>query len=347
MNKVKKITYRILNHYISKPENKIHVVMRLLLGNRLYYRLICKAVLMPIGNEYVGNKALLPTSKVVILLFNGKIYNTGLADRLRAITSIYHFCKQNDLCFKMAFTSPFHLEDYLIPNKYDWAIEETELSYDKKCSYPLAVISFARIFGEETNVKMQMEQLERIKQIDANQIHLYANCFCYDDYFCDDFNQLFRLSNGLERLINNYLKELGNSYVSASFRFTQLLGDLTDTFGLPLNENGRNVLINKCLDGLQKVYNKHKRGRILVTSDSVTFIREASKLPFVYIVPGRVGHIAQSDDKSVAERTFVDMFLISKAKKAYMLRTKEMFRSGFARRGAMIGNVLFEEIVLE
>ena len=340
--------YRFLNHFISKPEHKIHKILKLILGIRTYYRFICKVELLPITSAYTKYAKIEAVSPVVVLQFDGKIYNTGLADRLRAITSIYHYCKENNLKFKIHFVEPFGLEEFLIPNKYNWVISEKEISYDSRCSYPLAVISFARIFGEETNLKLQLNQLEEIKEKPNKQVHLYANCFCYDDYFKEDFGYLFKLSDRLEAKINQYLGELKTEYVSASFRFTQLLGDLKDTFGQPLEDIEQRKLIEKCLNGLARVHQLHYNcDKILVTSDSSKFICEAMKLPYVYIVPGSVGHIAQSDDISVAERAFVDMFLISKAQKAYMLRTKEMFRSGFARRGAMIGGISFEEIILE
>lgn len=348
MRNVNLYAYRIANHFISRPDHMVHRILRKVVGDRNYYEFICRTELLPIIDDYKGRLECNSTARTVVLQFDGKIYNTGLADRLRAITSIYHFCKQNNIDFKLNFTEPFHLNEFLVPNKYDWHIDEKEICYSSNDSYPVAVISQARIFGEEKNLLLQMEQLESIKTIHKNQIHLYSNCFCYDDYFNEDFKCLFKLSNYLEAKIQTYLAELNNQYVSASFRFTQLLGDLKDTFGKPLEKLEQQRLIEKCLGGLARVHQLHQNcDKILVTSDSSKFICEAEKLPYVYIVPGSVGHIAQSDDRSVAERAFVDMFLISKAQKAYMLRTKEMFKSGFAKRGAMIGNIEFEEIVLE
>ena len=144
--------YKFLNHFISRPEHRIHRVLRMVLGDGFYYRLICKILLLPIIRMYKKGKKSVPCKSSVILQIDGKIYNTGLADRLRAITSIYHFCKQNCIEFKLNFTEPFHLNEFLVPNKYDWLIDEKEICYSSNDSYPVAVISQARIFGEEKNL---------------------------------------------------------------------------------------------------------------------------------------------------------------------------------------------------
>ena len=348
MRQINNIAYRCANHFISKPESVIHKVFRKLLGESAYYKLICNVELLPIRDNYSCSKEQIAQSNEVIIQFDGKIYNTGLADRLRAITSIYHFCKENGLVFKINFVHPFCLDSFLVPNTYDWKVGADEIRYGKNISIPMAILSYARIFGEKKNIELQKEQLSRLNSLLDKQIHLYSNCFCNDDSFYDDFHQLFKPSTRLERLLQSFISEIGKPYISASFRFTQLLGDLKDTYGQPLREDDQKKLISKCIRGLDNIHQKHpKFGKILVTSDSSTFLKEVSKLHYVYIVPGSVGHIAQSDDDGVAERAFVDMFLVANAKKAYMLRTQEMFKSGFAKRGAMIGGIEFEEIVLE
>lgn len=348
MRKLNILIYRLANHFISRPDYILHQFMRKVLGDKVYYRMICKVELLPIVDDYKRGGKCEVDEKTVVLQFDGKIYKTGLADRLRAITSIYHYCKQEGFVFKLNFQDPFKLENFLVPNKYDWKINNEDVKYKKGIASPLAVLSYTKVFGEEKNLLLQLNQLDKIKNIQKKQIHLYSNCFCYDESFYEDFNQLFKMTSRLMTLVMQHVEKIHEPYISASFRFTQLLGDLQDTYGEPLKKNRQQELISKCKKGLELVRKRHPEIKIvLVTSDSETFLKEVSMLPFVYIVPGTVGHIAQTEDEGVAERTFLDMFLISKARKAYMLRTKEMFRSGFAKRGAMIGNIEFEEIVLE
>ena len=52
----------------------------------------------------------------------------GLADRLKAIINTYNLAKSNNYDFKIYFTTPFKLSDYLTPRK-DWECSLEELEY--------------------------------------------------------------------------------------------------------------------------------------------------------------------------------------------------------------------------
>jgi hypothetical protein len=41
------------------------------------------------------------------------------------------FCEKNHLDFRIYFSSPFSLSDYLEPNRVNWPIGENEMSYKK------------------------------------------------------------------------------------------------------------------------------------------------------------------------------------------------------------------------
>ena len=51
---------------------------------------------------------------------NGFTWSGGLADRLKGIVSVFEWCKKHNRHFKINFCEPFSLQDYLLPNKYDW-----------------------------------------------------------------------------------------------------------------------------------------------------------------------------------------------------------------------------------
>ena len=64
-----------------------------LFSDRLYFKFRCLLDILPVVHEYPS-----PTKgalKSVVLVFNGEDIHVGLADRLRAITSVYYWCKQN------------------------------------------------------------------------------------------------------------------------------------------------------------------------------------------------------------------------------------------------------------
>lgn len=138
-------------------------------------------------------------------------------------------------------------------------------------------------------------------------------------------------------------------YVSVTFRFQQLLGDFKEGNYIVLPPPERMLLINKCLEFVNNIHKKHQDAEwVLVTSDSVSFLNAAKdKFSFVYIVPGVVLH----PDWSKAEgnlpyaKSFIDIFMIANAKKAYNYSTGGMYsNSGFAKNAARIGGIEYENI---
>ena len=75
----------------------------------------------------------------IISMFDGRLYHCGLADRLRGISSVYHFCKTQSRGFKLNFIHPFELTNYLIPNCYDWRINPDSIIYNLSLSKPITL----------------------------------------------------------------------------------------------------------------------------------------------------------------------------------------------------------------
>lgn len=281
----------------------------------------------------------------IVLFFDGTVINAGLADRLRAMTSVYHWCKNNQIEFKIYFEYPFCLKDYLKPNKVDWMITDFELKHDKYINK--ALISFSDLFGEKINNLLHRRYLDTLLTSGNKTIHLYTNTCCYDEFFNHDFHDLFVTDVSLENEIQSFLTEIGGKYISLSFRFAQLLGDLEDIYGEPLSDDLKEKLIEKCAKSIKPLLYDNGVDKCVVTSDSCSFLQDVSKLPYVFLIPGTVGHIRNQVTDEQVRKTFWDMLMISHAQKAYMIRTPIMYRSSFAKRAAMINNVPFEEFVIE
>ena len=333
--------YRMHLKRLSKGKRD---VLRCLLGDKSYFKLRSWMDILSVTPKYtaVPQKGAL---KSITMVFNGDVYNVGLADRLRAVTSVYYWCKNNGIDFKLFFSSPFNLSDYLAPNEYNWETESEKLDRDRAC--PKALISYSVLFGEKKNIEFHREYLDSLLTCGYAHIHLYSNTFCYDAYFNACYHELFRPVEQLQSELDGFQKEIGDSYVSVSFRFTQLLGDLKDTFGTVLPPEERKALIQKCKDSIAPLLDENGVKIALVTSDSKSFLDEISGLPYVYLIPGSVGHIRNKVSEEQIRKTFWDMLMISRAKKAYMVRTPQMYRSGFAKHAALIGDIPFEEVVLD
>lgn len=275
--------------------------------------------------------------KTFIAIFDGKTRHGGLSDRLRGIVSLYAYCKKNSINFKILHEHPFNLTDYLLPNKYDWEIKATELSYNKKTSRPVFLFTH---FLNSCYHKIYLKKFYRF-----SELHIYTNTDIYDNEYTELFNELFKPSTLLLDAINYNISNIGNTnFLAIVLRFQQLLGDFKEDGYeiLPLEE--QELLITKCLSKIKELSKNEQK--VLITSDSSKFLKEASKLEYVYTIPGNVVHMDYTYDSTIEIylKSFTDLFVLSKARKIILLKTGKMYKSGFPKRAALISNTNYEEI---
>ncbi|MDR2601358.1 MAG: hypothetical protein LBC53_02745, partial [Spirochaetaceae bacterium] len=141
-----------------------------------------------------------------------KLTYGGLADRLKGIVSVYKICKELNLNFKINFTYPFELHEYLIPNVYDWKISRNEIYYNKKYSKPCFIPYRYGFFAR------------RFFAGNYKQIHIYTNMSTVEKEFSILFYELFKIHPFLQTQINTNINLIGCVYISVAFRFLQLLG---------------------------------------------------------------------------------------------------------------------------
>lgn len=285
----------------------------------------------------------------VIFMNNGFTWHAGLCDRLRAITTLYAWCREHRMDFRIHFIHPFCLTEYLEPQGYDWTIREEEVAYDLSYATPLSMMYGLDVEPLRTSRRLYPlieDWMEKNFSVKDKQVHLYTNLFTETTLhdFGTNFNELFKPTPRLQAQIDNHLHKLAGQYISISFRFTTLLGDFEDCTGSPLPEEERPVLIEKCVAAIAEIRaNAPAHRRVLVTADSPTFLKRVEGLPDVYVVEGQVGHIDYQHSDAVNLKTFLDFFLISKAEKVYLARTGQMYRSAFAKTAALVENKPFEE----
>lgn len=283
--------------------------------------------------------SLLSGNTTLIWMGDGKIRHGGLSDRLRGIVSTYAYAKKRDMNFRIYFVSPFPLLDYLVPNLYDWRISEHELNYEKGYSKPLYITSTSNQ-GDESYQEKFIN-----KYAVGNQIHLYTNMYLADEEYTTLFAELFKPSVKLEEVITYHLKKINSNYIAITFRFQQLLGDFKEGNYPILSENKKTELIRQCKIAIEEIHNKYISYKVLVTSDSINFLKSISDLKYVYVVPEKVFHMDFSDLKGEEYpwlKSFLDMYLISFSEKVYLAYTEKMFNSGFAKRAAMISGIPYE-----
>lgn len=304
--------------------------------------------------KYYKNKSKnLSVKKKTVIFMSDEIfhYGLGLTDSFRGMTMLYKVSKILNVDFKINFTSPQNLTHYLIPNKYNWLIGENDMCYSTKYSV---------IFDEMLTSHPSIEALWRdyINKMDLDnilllikkllkryqQIHAYTNYCVSDKDYPVLFDELFKPSVELQKNIDENMNKIGSDFISVTFRFQQLLGDFTEGQQYPiLNKDEQLFLIEKCTEHLLEIHGENAGKRILVTSDSITFLNAVKHLDFTYIIPGRIAHMGNilETEINVWMKSFIDYFMISNAKKIYLVIDGKMYDSGFAYRASLHNKVTY------
>lgn len=288
------------------------------------------------------------SAKKVICIFEGASIAGGLADRLRGIVSVYSVCKELNVDFKLFFVEPFNLENYLVPNEYDWRIDRSDINYSLE-STTLLILDTTE--DSKYQRKKQHDYLyKKIKQA-SDQIHVYSNAsFSYDLNYKNLFHELFKPSTRLQTTLDSNFTNIGCEYISISARFLNLLGDFNETFKVEeLSQPERNNLLEIIKRKTIELHNIYPDFKIVANSDSTTFLDFIKQLPYVYITPGSITHIdAKQDthDYEFYEKTFVDFFTIAYAKYIFLFKSKKMHKSGYPFAASLINGNPFKIIYL-
>lgn len=279
---------------------------------------------------------------VCVSMFDERVNPGGLADRIFGIVSVYQACKDLKLSFKIYHKYPFDLAFLLSSNIVEWEMRQDELVRDKSVK-----IVFIRSLLSNKNQKRQ-NTLKRILSHNTNtQIQVYSNLDSFDsERFQLLFNELFKPSPILQENIDFHIGEINGKYVSVTFRFQQLLGDFKEGQFEILDETKRLELIQSCIEQIEAINCRFPNHKILVTSDSSTFLERADEFPYTYIIPGKVVHMAYDDSAGIEAymKSFIDLYMIAGAEKVFSVRIGKMYNSGFPRLAAKIGNKPFEYI---
>ena len=91
------------------------------------------------------------------------------------------------------------------------------------------------------------------------------------------------------------------------------------------------------MNQLKQLRQRHPECRLVVCSDSVTFLQRAREEQNAYVVPGHISHIGNDvpHDYAYYEKTFLDFFTIAHARHAYLLLAPGMHKSGFPYAAAL------------
>ncbi len=296
-----------------------------------------------IAGSYLGADEKKDYKPYAISMFCGNAQSGGLVDRLRGILSLYETCKETKREFRIFFTHPFLLSDYLKPNLYDWTIEADKVTFSERQAMPIIVDTQTE--NEKERQWQKNYFTNAIEQFPQHQLHFYSNAiFSYDSDFASLFTELFKPSKRLQDHLDVLKAEFGDSYITVSARFCGLLDDFNEeTYSEPLSAEERESLLNAAIHEVAILAKKHPGQKMIVCSDSISFLRQAVERCHVTTIPGCISHIGNDSIHSYEyyEKTFLDFFIIAGAQQVYLLKSAIMHKSGFPYAAARIGNKPF------
>ena len=281
----------------------------------------------------------------IVFFSDGRLMNTGLADKLRGIISLYQYAKYNKYPFRIYWNYPFELSDYLVPADVNWQVIDISDISDEN-SYPIVIESYYKSLNLQQKQEANNQHLFFKYQLcfnKAKQYQVYTNAHWGINQYRTLFFELFKLHPRLESKLEKVMPY--EEYVAMQFRFRQLLGDFVDSAGGEiLGEEERAIYIKNSIEEIKLIYRKHNC-KILITTDSNCFLNEVKTLPFVLIVPGEISHSGiKSDFVSHYDKEFLDLFMLSRSIKIYQMHKDKMYYSGFPEAASLIGNVPLEII---
>lgn len=293
--------------------------------------------------------------QVFVAMVDGEAFHGGMCDRFKGIISLYAYCKYHGIPFRIRYTYPFRLEDYLEPATYDWTLKPGEYTDN-----PL----YSRILymrGEHLATRLLKLKTKR-------QVHYYSNRDCLAHIneawaaagvnsggygWGELFGELFKPGAVLRGRIEAAKRNMGTDYDAAVFRFQNLLGDFREYHYKSITDQGEaEELICKCLDAIRSLKSEHDNRPLLVTSDSVTFLKRVSQIEGVHIIPGAIVHI-DGDKNAVVEnayeiylKSFLDFYMLSGARQIYRIGTSYMYPSEFPLYAAKLHDIPFKHIII-
>ena len=274
------------------------------------------------------------------MMIDGRTTHGGLSDRLRGCASVFGYCQEKGIPFYIHHTYPFPLEEYLVPNTINWQISDAELTYNTQDAQP--IILMLHLIPLKLH-RFYLNHLFRHQEWKHKQFHIYSNTLIDDKHYANNYQNLFRPVDCLHKAVSHNCAALGGKeFIAVVLRFQQLLGDFEEGNYPILPTEQAQALIEKCLKKISELHTHEKGEQILVTSDSCTFLRAAcNRFPYVHIISGKVVHMDYTTHAGYQTymKSFIDMLTLSHARKIYLLRTGDMYKSGFAFRAAAINDV--------
>ena len=136
-----------------------------------------------------------------VYVADGKTAHGGISDRLRGIISVYEYCKERGIPFRINFASPFDLSLFLVPNEYDWRLREGEFVRNDAVDF--------RFFNSYSHIDEDKEDYYSLLDSKKSQVHCYTNVTIDERNMHKYFRELFKPSEVLQHALDKCKKCIG------------------------------------------------------------------------------------------------------------------------------------------
>lgn len=282
-----------------------------------------------------------PKTNTVIFCVNGWVYHGGWTDRLKGLISTYEAAKQAGKEFKVWYSFPRELSDYLLPNKVNWSAYTEDLRFN-----PLfdSVIYAMEEFDLDINAKIAKKQRGRV--------FVYSNVdFVQNpEVWRHDFHELFQLSEPLKVQLSQLIED--KPRIGIHIRVQNRFGDFEDGYSMPLPELSQIELVNSIVKEIGKLIYKKGDVSIYLFGDSKK-MQDKIYLCFPNLnrTIGDLEHIDTKKSELAGCNSFTklvfDFFLLSMCHEIYSLTGEGLYNSAFPLYASYVGiNSAFKKIKL-
>lgn len=276
----------------------------------------------------------------VVFIFDNKIGHPGLVDRFKAIVGAYYLAKEQGKDFRICFNDDFNIPHYLGSNSHNWSIDNHQID---KSIFHVQLIDY-KGGAKGWNLKEGISQYHIYNYLGYN----IWNHDCWDEWadkWIELYQELFVPKGELKKYLAKTTYE-ENTYIAVHIRFLNSLGITEQRHSQkPLAKEEQIRLKKRCFQEIDKLQNESGM-RAIVFSDNNDFNREAGSRGFITL-KGDVRHISYNHSDETLLKTLSDLYMISRSKKVYSIRGKDLYTSNYPLYGALIGGKPCEKRQIE
>jgi hypothetical protein len=127
-----------------------------------------------------------------------------------------------------------------------------------------------------------------------------------------------------------------NEYIAVHLRFINALEHFEDDQYNSIPPVKQEQLIQRCFAGIRGIMEENEGQAVLIFSDSNVFLNRVKEMR-VHVLDGKAGHILYHQEADIFTKVFLDFYMISKARKVYVIRAPEMYATVYSHYAAMVG----------